>query len=523
MTAKVSKNWAGFLALLITFSTATGAPIAFGQDQQKTFSLSIYERTLPIASGPDRGIDFSYLLYSKKFSKEMQNPLTGKMNQSTYSYSPGTCVDSTDINCKANPYSGVLFLDLCKNGAINFCVEGVTYENKPLTFEMFTSNVQMKSNPATGFPGGRSVSIWRSDNGEKFALFPMLALGGDSSGLRFNYFSVSLEKVSFSDSDAKRVPWSISKNEDNLENVSFPTQGTTREDCFENLDTGRCIKRSNDISGTFSVSLQIAHNSVKWVTGRLTDAEIKVSPITASSDLITVSGKPSAVTEAQINLNPEQTEKYWTEQSRGFANPIQPSWPWMIETDNETALYNFYTVTKFGEPAPKITKNIWKFGSTLVTETQCFRQDVGYSGFAMTNALMHTNLNPTILNGSFEYQISAPHFNQSGQENIGIYQLEMSNQLARCLYHLTNAPIQATVVVTDDNGNRKVATTTVSQGKEKIFIEARNFTFSSPIIKVKISQASSPKKEISIVCYKGKTLKTVKGLNPKCPTGYKVK
>jgi spore coat protein U-like protein len=99
----------------------------------------------------------------------------------------------------------------------------------------------------------------------------------------------------------------------------------------------------------------------------------------------------------------------------------------------------------------------------------------------------------------------------------------MSNQLARCLYHLTNAPIQATVVVTDNDGNRKVATTTVNQSKEKIFIEARNFTFSSPVIKVRITQASSPKKEISITCYKGQSVRLVKGVKPKCPSGYKVK
>lgn len=513
----------GFLLSLVVLLGFTGAPHAVGQDSDKTFSLSIYERTLPVATGPDRGIDSSFLLYSKKFSKEMQNPLTGKMNQSTYYYSPGTCTDSLDVNCKANPYGGVLFLDLCNNGAIIFCVEGVTYNSKPLTFEMFTSNVQMKSNASTGFPGGRSVSIWRSANGERFALFPMLALGGDSSGIRYNYFTVSLEKVTFTDAEAHRIPWSITKNSDNLDNVSFPTFGTTREDCFEYLNSGRCIERSHQLTGTFSVSLHVAHNSVKWVTGRLTDAQIKVTNVDNSTDLISVVGKPSSVTEAQIKLDAEQTDKYWTEQTRGLANPTQPSWPLNFELDNELALYNYYMVTKFGEPVPRNTKDIWKFGSTLVSETQCFRPEVGYSGFAMTNALIHTNLNPTILNGNFEYQISAPHLNQFGEENIGIYQLEMSNQLARCLYHLSNAPIQASVVVTDDNGNRKVATTTVNQNSEKIFIEARNFTFSSPIIKVKITQATSPKKEISINCYKGKTVKTVKGANPKCPAGYKTR
>jgi hypothetical protein len=69
---------------------------------------------------------------------------------------------------------------------------------------------------------------------------------------------------------------------------------------------------------------------------------------------------------------------------------------------------------------------------------------------------------------------------------------------------------------------------------------AAGFTFSTPKIKVKLSQevsapapAASPTpsavakpiaaKKTSITCIKGKTTKKVTAVNPKCPTGYKKK
>jgi hypothetical protein len=67
---------------------------------------------------------------------------------------------------------------------------------------------------------------------------------------------------------------------------------------------------------------------------------------------------------------------------------------------------------------------------------------------------------------------------------------------------------------------------------------ARGFTYSSPTIKVKLTQvqdtvAPTPTptpsakpaaaKKTTITCVKGKTTKKVTAVTPKCPSGYKVK
>jgi len=72
-------------------------------------------------------------------------------------------------------------------------------------------------------------------------------------------------------------------------------------------------------------------------------------------------------------------------------------------------------------------------------------------------------------------------------------------------------------------------------------LSANGFTFSSPVLKVKLTQekpveeqkpldqivqapaASKVQSKKTIYCVKGKTTKKVTAVNPKCPTGYKKK
>jgi hypothetical protein len=97
-----------------------------------------------------------------------------------------------------------------------------------------------------------------------------------------------------------------------------------------------------------------------------------------------------------------------------------------------------------------------------------------------------------------------------------------------------------------------VATTVVSERNGWLYLSANGFTFSSPVIQVKLTQeapaptptptpiatqapapvesaAPAPTlkpvmaKKIAITCVKGKLVKKVSAVNPKCPAGYKKK
>ncbi|MFZ9442192.1 MAG: hypothetical protein ACO26Z_05770, partial [Candidatus Nanopelagicaceae bacterium] len=112
------------------------------------------------------------------------------------------------------------------------------------------------------------------------------------------------------------------------------------------------------------------------------------------------------------------------------------------------------------------------------------------------------------------------------------------SETARCVYGFTDAPFQASIsVIGSDGQEQTIATESIREDakREWLFLSAQNFTFSSPVIKVKLTQekkitpaAVTPKVEPkispmkkTITCVKGKAIKKVTGTAPKCPSGYK--
>jgi hypothetical protein len=163
-----------------------------------------------------------------------------------------------------------------------------------------------------------------------------------------------------------------------------------------------------------------------------------------------------------------------------------------------------------------------------------------------TNATQYISGPPTFdaTTQTLDYKVAAPHYLPNGKDFEGSYNLEISNTLARCLYGFTDAPVSATISVIGVNGESKVSTTSMKLVGDFLRLSAEGFTFSSPTIRVKLSQPSATstttaatttsKTEVAaaaptkvtkkvITCVKGKSVKKVSGTKPKCPTGYAIK
>jgi hypothetical protein len=140
--------------------------------------------------------------------------------------------------------------------------------------------------------------------------------------------------------------------------------------------------------------------------------------------------------------------------------------------------------------------------------------------------------------GALDYKVLSPHFDSSGNENSGTYDLVLRSDFARCIYGFSNAPIRAEISIVGASGEDKVATTVINEKDGWMYLSAKGFTFSSPTIRVKMSQekvveAAAPSTQASnavkpapvakksITCVKGKTTKKVVSANPKCPVGWK--
>jgi len=188
---------------------------------------------------------------------------------------------------------------------------------------------------------------------------------------------------------------------------------------------------------------------------------------------------------------------------------------------------------------------------------KCLNQTDSLAGIVTTNAAEYLDGPPVYdkVNRALDYKVAATHFESDGTTVFrGSYDLIMSSKVARCIYGFTNAPVNATISVTSENGENNVATTVISEKNGWLSLGAYNFTYSSPIIRVVLDgtvdvptptptptptpsivatptpsavatpqPTASAKKPLVVktTCVKGKITKVVTGT--KCPTGYKKK
>jgi hypothetical protein len=114
------------------------------------------------------------------------------------------------------------------------------------------------------------------------------------------------------------------------------------------------------------------------------------------------------------------------------------------------------------------------------------------TGIVVTNATQYKAGAPELNAGTqaLEYQVAAPHRMSSGAVFRGVYELIMRSDVARCIYKFTEAPIQATVEVIEENGATSTAVTSVSEANGWLKLTASGFTHSAPTIRATLKQAS---------------------------------
>jgi hypothetical protein len=153
----------------------------------------------------------------------------------------------------------------------------------------------------------------------------------------------------------------------------------------------------------------------------------------------------------------------------------------------------------------------------------CSASNAQLSGVVTTNSLVYSAGPPTFNSQtqSLDYKLISPHFNSDGTEAVGTYDLALKSEVARCIYGFSNAPIQAAISIVGSNGENKVATTIINEKNGWLYLSANGFSYSSPMIKVKLSQKKNQR--YTITCTKGKITKKLTGINPKCPSGFKLK
>lgn len=306
--------------------------------------------------------------------------------------------------------------------------------------------------------------------------------------------------------------------------------------------------------------LRMANELSGWLWGRMKDVKVEVTPIDKEFNRITIESSPISVPHARglilksdLLKNSNLTKEYIkrngaiTEFSSGnetekidvLNSDYYPGFISMI-ADTTYSVGEFTTWDSVLKASPIKSPERWELKSGAwsgTTNNSCFQDKTQLLGIVTSNAVAYSPGAPEFKDGSLNYKVAGVHYLEDGVTlNRGTYDLAIRTSVARCLYGFSNAPIKASISVIDAEGNEQ--TTSVESIKEDakrewLFLSAQNFTFSSPTIKVKLTQDKklSPGKtktsktatKTTITCAKGTISKKITGANPKCPAGYKKK
>ena len=319
------------------------------------------------------------------------------------------------------------------------------------------------------------------------------------------------------------------------------------------------------LNAQFGFKLRLSNPVKGWLHGRMDGVTSEITLDSNGNQVVSIQGNPILVPSAYAWMKKSEVTKSMADFYANIRQPVGGAGfgctndPTGGQATNGCDSKFWVSVLRFLRPdqesmdeflawmpslkdkaskAPTIWR--WETMGSDGTSDACYRNTSNLSGFVSTNATQYLS-GPPVFNKSEEsldYKVAAPHYLPDGKEFLGSYNLIISAQVARCLYGFTDAPIQATVSVTSSDGQARVATTSLTEKGGWLKLSANGFTFSNPVVKVKLSQekpvvVASPtpvpavkptaQKKVSITCVKGKTTKKVTAVTPKCPTGYKKK
>ena len=558
----MKKFLTGFVLIgfLVTFS-----PIASGDAPEENFYPSVKQEAGWMGYNTDNSIEYAQpsSLYAQTSSKQVdptRKMYVCKSLQSSECTVPQVisyffnsmftkCADVSDTNC-IDSFS--------IKGSDGNLREGV-FQRNWVPGPVFTGD------KTRHIPTGYGPNTWTITNSKGEIETYALSVGVEGFFGRlaeksiFNSFFAAIQPIKeVPRADVRRPIANVTNRADGDgpgSNLTFLEKGC------QIAEDGNCGYRLPfDLENTVVLKVRISQPVQGWLHGRMKDANISIVTAADSSQLLEIAAKPLTIPSLYGWVK-------WTNLPQGVKDlyPVGSGGTGISYADfTTTDLFSRTLLTKSEVAGDRAIKemNLWLpllndkaaamrtfwvaqsiKGELPIDSKNCVRGK-GFSGVIGTNAAVYSDGPPTFdkEEQSLNYTVGASHLDSKGELFKGYYQLNLRSDVARCLYGFGSAPIQAKIEVSSSDGTPTLATTVINENDGWLKMTAAGFTFSTPKIKVKLSQevsapapTASPTptpsavakpaaaKKTSITCIKGKTSKKVTAVNPTCPKGYKKK
>jgi hypothetical protein len=483
-----------------------------------------------------------------------------------------TCSSSVDSKCVGKRLLFSAVLPKCQTDSELNCTTDfgvIDADGKKTSAEFsryFPARAQneFKGDVAKNLPDGIAGSIYSlpsaiHDGGDKYYLSVALTGNTDSSGkaqkpnLEVRATPVVLEQSGYSTRSGESVDSGWARITDRntgvirwgIQAAGFSgNQYCVANSAKENL----CAQKYAFPADTrFYVTLRLTQLPVGWMHGRISSPEIKITDEKEFS-VLEIQGNPIAVPvvykKYQYLEMPEALKKMYSVEKAGYIptcgaqqdycgggrtgpskdplnrNVVIAPAPSSVEGMDQLKLW-----LPFVEDKATALQSFWSArtlsGSEMSGASSCFADSKKITGIVTSNSTQYSAGPPqfSATQGTLDYQVASPHFGSTGDVFKGTYDLVMRSDVARCLYGFSQAPIKATISITSSDGSPQLATTVIGERNNWLYLQARNFEFSAPVVKVKLTQKKNQKYTIN--CVKGSKTKKVTGTSPKCPSGYK--
>ncbi len=406
-----------------------------------------------------------------------------------------------------------------------------------------------KGDPKRLIPDGRGAGIWTIQDGSKVMDFAMVAgiemrirdLDPNStmpiaSNIIREKMLVAIQPVDIVQSNTIREVELSVENQTIVGNTSAITDG-----CFVAANGLCALRKAFDEELSFEVGVRYRQGVQGWMVGRIQNFKLVGTSFTSNDGFeMKISGKPvtigAVIAWSRWENTSNKVRELFAKGVDGYGWRPNKSVPEVLNPDGNTRTLLTYlnesgerSIAHFDAWLPLIKdkatamRTRWNVQSISENQSEYDRcsKGLGLIGVVNSNASVYS-AGPPIFNkksGTLEYKVAAPHYRSDGvTKHLGTYDLAMRADVARCLYGFTKAPISAVVSIESDSGVTTISTKTVTERDGLLRLNASGFTFSSPTIKVKLTQKST--KSQTITCAKGTKKITLTGVNVTCPKGY---
>lgn len=485
------------------------------------------------------------------------------------------CNNLQDPACEATTnFSVFAILQPCKSESDLFCVQEVYAKTSAGKISgTFKESLPAKGatdytgDSSLGLPSGGPPSIWQipgvknSSGGDEYTLLVSTRGKGQRTSansppaFQFNEYTVALYATSMKSGSYGLV----TADGNGLDAI-------VGGGCATNSETKCALRESFPIDGTaFGVSIRFPKAPSNWFYGRLSKPSFTLNKsASGNSVLLDVSGEPVSVPvlygkSSWSGLTAPLQNRYRTGsfpsvgKMYGVADPNQWDVAHLASSKEFDVLKEWIPVVN--DTAAAITTQWYFKASNEGSDPRFASKGDQVDGIVTSNATAYVPGPPTFnqQTQSLEYQVGAPHLTPSGAIFRGTYDLTIRADAARAIYGFAkNVPVKATVSIVSENGAEIAAQEQVGEKDGWFFLRAENFTFSSPKLRVKLTQtgggssnnsgndsgnnsgsknengaaggmkSGNAKKVYVVKCSaKGGKSWVARGIKPKCPKGYK--